>query len=893
MGLFCEVKDLLNESDVEQKLISPILIAVPPKGFGYNASDFRTKTDLKLVPIGKGASDKLYYPDYVIIIHGLPLLVIEAKHPNVDIGMSRREARLYATELNSYFPPDINPCHKIIVTNGKRIIGLVWDSDQPVIDLSFDDIFVGSRKYNDLVKFASKETLSDYCERKYKLLRGDRVFFKPIRLLGGKIIQNEELEENGFGTNLALEYRHIFDPDTKEDRINIVRNAYVTSKRRLKHVDPIDKIIRSIKPPSVTYAKEIEDMSNPIEIIEQLKNHKVLKGEVILLIGSVGSGKSTFLDYLKDIGLSSELKETLAWATINLNTAPISKDYIYNWITDQLIRELKEFYPGTDFEHIDIILKLYSTEIRALEKGRLSLLDKNSAKYKELLVEELGNLQRSSKSTLKALIRYLCKERGKLFIVTLDNCDKRTRDEQLLMFSVAKWLQNECECLIFLPIRDTTFDHHRKEPPLDTVIKDLSFRIDPPLLMQVIYKRVNYVLSKMRSEEHQSLEYELSNGMRVVYPRSDQGKYLACILKSLFQNDNFFRRLITGIAGRDIRKGLEIFLDFCKSGHISTGEIFKIRQFEGNYTLPRHIVTRVLLRSSRKYYQDENSLIKNLLHSYPEDTMPDPFVRIAILQWLKNMYRVPGPNNIMGYHKIKTLYSTLIPFGHSEERIKGELDSLIKAGCVVVESQSYEISDDEELISIAPAGHVHLDLLSNVDYLSACSEDVWFKSKEIAERIASRISNQVGTGHLTVGTSIDNASDLVSYLGEYLNTSIFDPSRYLDDKQCIKLLDFSKSASSIESLRKSTEPARDEKLLIEDYPSGTTIEAEIVSIQKYGIFVEFGLNAHGFIHISHFSGNQAKVLLFEDIEIGDTVKAQIIEYSGEHHKFNLKPIFQE
>jgi len=35
------------------------------------------------------------------------------------------------------------------------------------------------------------------------------------------------------------------------------------------------------------------------------------------------------------------------------------------------------------------------------------------------------------------------------------------------------------------------------------------------------------------------------------------------------------------------------------------------------------------------------------------------------------------------------------------------------------------------------------------------------------------------------------------------------------------------------------------------------------------------------------------VLLFEDIEIGDTVKAQIIEYSGEHHKFNLKPIFQE
>jgi len=68
MSLFCQSKDLLNESDVEQKLIFPILTAIPPQGFGYCTSDFRTKPDLKLISIGKGSSNKLYYPDYVIIL---------------------------------------------------------------------------------------------------------------------------------------------------------------------------------------------------------------------------------------------------------------------------------------------------------------------------------------------------------------------------------------------------------------------------------------------------------------------------------------------------------------------------------------------------------------------------------------------------------------------------------------------------------------------------------------------------------------------------------------------------------------------------------------------------------------------------------------------------------
>ena len=98
-----QIEDIDNESDVEQKFILPFLTESPPFGLGYDASDFKTKSEIRSFEIEKGTSKKLYFPDYIIVLHGLPVLVIEAKHPNdTTLPEALREARLYATQLNQY-----------------------------------------------------------------------------------------------------------------------------------------------------------------------------------------------------------------------------------------------------------------------------------------------------------------------------------------------------------------------------------------------------------------------------------------------------------------------------------------------------------------------------------------------------------------------------------------------------------------------------------------------------------------------------------------------------------------------------------------------------------------------------------------------------------------------
>src|SRR5690606_1921752 len=163
--------------------------------------------------------------------------------------------------------------------------------------------------------------------------------------------------------------------------------------------------------------------------------------------------------------------------------------------------------------------------------------------------------------------------------------------------------------------------------------------------------------------------------------------------------------------------GLEVFLDFCRSGHIDEAEILMMKKFGAKHVLPNHYISRVVLRGNRKYYSDESSIIKSVFVSNPEnEILPNPFTRLFIITWLKHYYLDEGPSGVKGYHKVATLINDLIPAGHDKERIIQEINTLTKYGLVFTESQKDQISNEEELISLSSYGHVHIDLLSDINY---------------------------------------------------------------------------------------------------------------------------------------------------------------------------------
>jgi len=831
-------EQLNNESDVEQKIFWQLLTNPYPIGLGYSPAEIYTKPNIRRLEIGKGTTKHLYYPDYIVILKGLPILICEAKAPDIsDLSEALEEARMYAAVINTFFPSGVNPCSWILVSNGIQLLLCQSDTTQVFKTISTKQINAGDSDYAVISGEVSRNALSANANELYRRLYRDK-YYQPIVALGGKTIRDEEMYPNTFGSTLALDFRHIFSPATLTDRAYLVKNAYVKSRRRERYIEPIDRLIRRIVTPSVRQLTSIEDTSAPIEITKILGRGRSLEHQILLLVGSVGSGKSTFVDYLVNVGLSSEILEKTIWLRIDMNNAPVEAKNAYEWLPNKIVEDLKASEEKIDFDDINTIMHIYAPEIRSLKKGPLSMLGEDSLAYKEKFTDSILAMQKDVLHTAKALSRYLCTERGRLLVVALDNCDKRDRDDQLLMFQLANWVQTEFSCLVILPIRDVTYETHKSQPPLDTAQKDLVFRIEPPPLTEVLKQRFYLVLKEMEgSGERPTLEYTLRNGVRVTYPASDQGIYLACILRSLFEYDRFLRRLLTSLAGRDVRLALEMFMEFCRSGHINESEIFRIRQSKGDYIIPLEIISRVLLRKNRRFYNGDLSYLKNLFQCDPAEPKPDYFVRLAILRYLDSRSRKTGPSGIMGLHRIADLIKCLVVWGHSAERIRKELLYLAKAKCIDAEHMRVDSLSDDELVAISSSGSIHLDMLENIDYLASCAEEVWFDDMEIAGRISRRIGKNPYIQY-SLTTAFENAKELVDYISVRLPSLMVRPNSFLEDSSVEEYYDISPAERRIREILRANERSRKSgRIYLGNLPYDLTKEALKAFIEKVGFSV--------------------------------------------------------
>jgi hypothetical protein len=756
----------VTESDVEQHFILDLLKNPVPLGLGYPADSIRTKHEIRQLTIGKGKQAKLHYPDYALVVRRYPVAVLEAKRPGEDLEEALREARLYAHELNTRFDAGCNPVEHVAATDGERLIWGRWDSELAtglIWRAEADPSFLNFAAWIEVCNYEAAKCRIEALIQRSKPAN----YFWPLGYLGGAAKRAEELPQNGFGTTIALDYRYLFNPTTLEERAVIAKEAYVPSSARDRYIEPIDKIIRAALPPSETQATALEDLGDPKELIQAMRHRTDLDHQVLIIVGGVGMGKSTFIDYVREVKLPRDLRRSTVWVHLNMNEAPVSAELIYDWIMAEIIHKLEASRTDLDFEEISQIEKVLSVEVKRLEKGVLQLLKDQPDQYARERFQEIKQLLENKRTYLNALVRYICGNARTRLVLVFDNSDKRIRDQQLLLFEVAQWLQKELRCLIILPLRDETYDNHRNEPPLDTVIKDLVFRIEPPMFQEVLRRRINLALRSIDADRN--FEYKLSNGMRVTYSGRDQAAFLRSILTSVHEHDRFVRRLLTGLAGRDIRRAIELFLDFCKSGHISEELLTGIRLSEGKEPLPFDVVANVLLRGTRRYYSSKESHLKNILACSPDDPAPNYFVRFAALKWLEFHLHTKGPTGLTGYHQAQALVSDLVLAGYDGEAVKRELLTLLAAFCIVAEHLRDDSMHGTDLIKLTAAGWAHLDMLTTLHYHATVAEDTYYDTEKPAREVAARIGSP---HHYETITMAENAQTFLDYLAGWQEKQI-------------------------------------------------------------------------------------------------------------------------
>ncbi|MEM7472180.1 MAG: hypothetical protein AAF340_12585 [Pseudomonadota bacterium] len=150
---------LQSESDVEQKIILPLLTSPAPMGLELDNEGIYSKVSVKKLVIDKGKSRKNYFPDFSYVKFGLPLLIVEAKAPGEDLVEALREARLYAAELNSKFGNTVDPVTFVLASDGHQIIAGYANDAQPLFQLKASECSPSNEEFSKFQECFSEQSM--------------------------------------------------------------------------------------------------------------------------------------------------------------------------------------------------------------------------------------------------------------------------------------------------------------------------------------------------------------------------------------------------------------------------------------------------------------------------------------------------------------------------------------------------------------------------------------------------------------------------------------------------------------------------------------------------------------------------------------------------------------
>jgi hypothetical protein len=324
----------------------------------------------------------------------------------------------------------------------------------------------------------------------------------------------------------------------------------------------------------------------------------------LLILGSVGSGKTTFLRYTRRVTAAQFFQERADteyphWIEIDfLNFAPDGN------ALDYLIEQIFEYMQCDSFfsTYNRAIRSAYKEQIDALKRGTLFLLGKNEEKFNEKITEVITADYEKKRPFVEKLLKYAC-SKVPVFLV-IDNVDQLEREEiQSKIFANAVAFAGSVHMNLALSMRESTFVVHRHSPTFDAYDFD-PIQLEPPELKQVLARRF-FVAEHLLQGKGGS--FTAANGFK--FDVENLAVFVSLVRDSVLGTEVGQR--IEVLAQNDIRLGLRMTRGFLERGYTDPAKAIQIYKKSRQYTLPKHEAFRAILLGNHPVYAEEYSVIGN------------------------------------------------------------------------------------------------------------------------------------------------------------------------------------------------------------------------------------------------------------------------------------------
>ena len=338
------------------------------------------------------------------------------------------------------------------------------------------------------------------------------------------------------------------------------------------------------------------------EVIESATN--VARPVAVLILGLVGAGKTTFLNYTRNVSskelfVASDTRPYPHWLYVDFRAyspQTAAYDYICQTLKDR-IRADKFLSDGNR-----CLQHAYKNEIDGLSRGPLFLLGGDSNELNRRVSELLMRDYELTGPYVEKVLAYAA--RSSAVFLVIDNVDQVSAEEtQTRIFADAMALAQRIKCHLILSMRDATYLKNKSAAVFDAFDFD-SIYIDAPKLNSVLSKR--FLLASAKLRDVQGDFFDPTLGQVHVH---DLSVIIDLIQTSVLGTE--IGTLIDVFSASDVRVALRMTREFLQNGYTATARALQIFQTEGRYTMPRHDAIRAIILGSRGIYSEEHSMVGN------------------------------------------------------------------------------------------------------------------------------------------------------------------------------------------------------------------------------------------------------------------------------------------
>jgi hypothetical protein len=769
---FCTSEGAASEADTRAKVIDRVLREV----LGWPERAIKRETR---VP-------ETGYTDYVLSIRARRYITVEAKREGQAFVLpgrgKRRHVQISGTLLTQ--KPIKDAVDKVraycteegiryaLATNGYSWIlfraireDIPWRTGQAVVYASLKDI------ENNFTHFWNLLSYDEICLGSLDTEFGSRLRIERQlhRVVDHLWNADQPLQRNRLHIKLLPLIAAVFEDIADQDQLEILRECYIHTRSLHVVARELGVVITDEIPQFLRDENTFTVLSGPHDaggfgtIVQ--KGLSTDKGYLCLLLGGIGSGKTTFLKRFQRLVGKEILDNKTIWFSIDFLRAPLDPQELETFVWRNVLKQLREKYAGASLEERKNLKNIYKADIYTLEETVLRHVKRHTEEYEKILSPFLQRWQEDISEYVPRLLAACKPHRGIKIAIFIDNVDQLSPAYQAQIFLLAQRITGKIGSVTVVALREESYYTATVQKTF-TAYTNHKFHIASPKFLPLIRNRIDYSRTVLK---------EAQSDLPLVSPGTDQlvrddiGDFLAVVEAGVLEQSKIIVHFIEALCFGNMRLALQMFTTFLSSGATDVDKMLRIYRRDGGYYIAYHEFVKSIMLGERKYYKESASPILNLFDCGIERNSSH-FTALRIL-YVLTQYRGQSTPEGRGYFSIGRLIADFEEVFDDREDVVRTLNRLLARQLVEVDTRSPHSIEDATYVRITSAGWYYAwKLVRSFVYLDLVLQDTPLNDEELMKELrdsvyrVDNLSDPEQDKVLRVGARFDRVERFIGYL---------------------------------------------------------------------------------------------------------------------------------